>query len=597
MNQQYFASTTPQHQAFQLMANQQSNDNYTMISSPNNAFMRQQPFMNVVNQSTMNTLPQLYKQQINMQQQQSILSHQVINQRPNYLQQQYYAQSLQSTPKFFNSTSSAPLLTTSTCNNTQSFFDNNSHFTNSLVLSPEDEELLSHLHDNEMIMINNNNTTTLKTNSSNATPQVVDQKPQQQQSEPSPVNQQEDELSDFVADDNNANWKVSWTDSNREREWQLGEFPQFKACKKRKEFFTAQFENIWYKIPYKYHMLMKVKSFGKDYITVSQDTNGKPLTKKALSELNKNRVKCRVEICFEDGSPVLPSDGQQCCMSNTEHSFDGLNLKLGPFQFNICSYKYGYKKFRLNVILSARANGTQDDSEPTFTDVVTLQSPPFIIKSKKPIARPGAKKALQQANTSDSEQPTVQSPTENSQSDSSASKQTKSNKKGSKRSRESFQALVKATHSPKGLVTSQQPAAVATSPTLNSPRSSSQTSSGNTSPSTIAHYPINNNSYFSNSFEQEQIITPHDMEEQKRAFEHHLLSLLLNSINTPAQDMNQNLMIGNGMSFYQHVPLNLSQPPVQVNNWSYNEFENDLKKMKPNPHMVQNIQETNFDFE
>lgn len=559
----YFSSTPQQAAAFQMMnANQQSSP---IMSSPNNTFMRQS-FMNVVNQSTMNQsmnqLPQLYKQQINMHQQQQqtqhILNHQIINQRPNYLQQQYFAQSVQSTPKFFNSTS-APLLT---CNNTPTqFLDQNSQFTNSLVLSPEDEELLSHLHDSELMMSSNNNTQLA---------QVVEHQPQQQQSAPvfavtnsSPIN--DDNLSDFVTDDNSNNsnnWKVTWSDANREREWQLGDFPQFKACKKRKEFFTAQFENIWYKIPYKYHMLMKVKSFGNDYITVSQDSNGKPLTKKALSELNKNRVKCRVEICFEDGSPVLPSDGQQCCMSNTEHSFDGLNLKLGPFQFNICSYKYGYKKFRLNVILSSRVDSQQDDEEPKFQDVVTLQSPPFIIKSKKPIARPGAKKALLQQQLSDSEQtatPVVHSPTENSQSDSSGKQQAKT-KKGSKRSRESFQALVKATHSPQTLM---QHAPTATSP-LNSPRSNSQNSSGTVSPSTMAHYPTNNNGFFSNTFEQEQMVTPQDMEEQKRAFEHHLLSLLLNSINTPAQDIPPNMLIGNGLSFgnYQHVPLNLDRKSV-----------------------------------
>jgi hypothetical protein len=54
---------------------------------------------------------------------------------------------------------------------------------------------------------------------------------------------------------------------------------------------------------------------------------------------------------------------------------------LGPFQFNICSYKQEGKKFRLVLFVS--------DSEKTIAFTV---SPPFLIRAKKPIIRPGLKR-------------------------------------------------------------------------------------------------------------------------------------------------------------------------------------------------------------
>jgi len=150
---------------------------------------------------------------------------------------------------------------------------------------------------------------------------------------------------------------------------------------------------------------MKAKSFGADVATKDDQS-----------------IHCRVEIRFEDGSHVVPTDGQRTCMANTEKTFEGNNLKLGPFQFNICSYKYGYKKFKLWVFLSTK--GENDE----LHDVCILKSPGFVIKSKKPIVRPGAKKnasqpvdnkrkrveseeeSLSESNTQEKNSPIVSSP-------------------------------------------------------------------------------------------------------------------------------------------------------------------------------------------
>ncbi|KAG2386398.1 hypothetical protein C9374_002844 [Naegleria lovaniensis] len=369
-------------------------------------------------------------------------------------------------------------------------------------------------------------------------------------------------------------WQVEWLDSKREHEWELGEFPQFKACKKRKEFFTSQFETIWYKIPYKYHMLMKMNSFGNDYVSAATLTtqNAKQPSRKALNELNKNKVKCRVEICFEDGSPVLPGDGQPCCMSNTEHAFDGMNLKLGPFQFNICSYKYGYKKFRLLVILSVREGANTNSTN--YKDVVVLKSPPFVIKSKKPIARPGSKKQMQQAQdqsappsssasptssneAEDSPQTTpttttpVLSPEESTTTPTCGSQKpsltiSASNKKGAKRTRDQYQE----------------------NSSTSTPSSSSYVAASQ-SPFSAS------NMFASNLFDtcESLKLQGNYSPEQHTLMEQQLLTLLLGSMNPSPLNLANVVATPVNMPMCEHVVHDFSQPPT------WNTYERELKKM------------------
>lgn len=49
-------------------------------------------------------------------------------------------------------------------------------------------------------------------------------------------------------------WRVDWNETcQKEKEtWNLS-IPKFKYCKKRKEFFTEDWTDVWYKNPYKYN--------------------------------------------------------------------------------------------------------------------------------------------------------------------------------------------------------------------------------------------------------------------------------------------------------------------------------------------------------
>lgn len=398
-----------------------------------------------------------------------------------------------------------------------------------------------------------------------------------------------DPSSTNIVENNNAassnhqdSWQTEWLDSKREHEWELGEFPQFKACKKRKEFFTSQFETIWYKIPYKYHMLMKMNSFGNDYVSTATLTsqNAKQPSRKALNELNKNKVKCRVEICFEDGSPVLPGDGQPCCMSNTEHSFDGMNLKLGPFQFNICSYKYGYKKFRLLVILSVREGNTNSN---TYKDVVVLKSPPFVIKSKKPIARPGSKKQQQQQQASTSS--SSSSPNSSHEEDHDSPRTTVAS---------AATPLSPPEESSSPNETSPKPSMTLTFK-KGSKRTRDQESVGleNTSASTPSFYAAgaqspfsSSNMFASNLFDTCESLKLQGNSEQHTLMEQQLLTLLLGSMNPTVLDLPFTTTETHNnatTSTVHNIPIEVQQQQI-MNDFvdqspTWNTYERELKKM------------------
>lgn len=91
-------------------------------------------------------------------------------------------------------------------------------------------------------------------------------------------------------------------------------------------------------------------------------------------------VTCSIQVVYEDETRI-----KEECISKTETLFsfkeDEYQAKIGPFQFTICSYKHDGKKFRLRVVLVQ-----------TGIEVVSLLSPTFIIKAKKPISKPGTKK-------------------------------------------------------------------------------------------------------------------------------------------------------------------------------------------------------------
>lgn len=78
------------------------------------------------------------------------------------------------------------------------------------------------------------------------------------------------------------------------------------------------------------------------------------------------------------------------------------DIIVGPFQFNVCSYKYSGRKFKLVITLSNIIDGV---------DVCNLTSPPFLIKAKKPIVKPGIKSKKASAKTTEDSSDDATSPT------------------------------------------------------------------------------------------------------------------------------------------------------------------------------------------
>jgi len=86
-----------------------------------------------------------------------------------------------------------------------------------------------------------------------------------------------------------------------------------------------------------------------------------------------------VDVVYDDYGKI-----NEECLSKQDCSFilkdDEYQAKLGPFQFNVCSYKHEGKKFRL-VVTVLLGN----------VKCVSFTSPTFLIKAKKPIVKPGIK--------------------------------------------------------------------------------------------------------------------------------------------------------------------------------------------------------------
>lgn len=177
--------------------------------------------------------------------------------------------------------------------------------------------------------------------------------------------------------DTYASWSLQWVNNSKEHIWNVGN-PQFKFCKKRKEFYSDDMPSVWYKAPYKYHMSLEVGNM---------DEN-EPVT--ALLDLQ-----------FEDGQKVVYSNKSNAkrskktppssthelssgVVSNNENTFTHSGKKsevtIGPFTFNCCSYKFDGRKFRL-VLYLINQHGV----------CCYLYSSPILIRAKKPIVNKGSK--------------------------------------------------------------------------------------------------------------------------------------------------------------------------------------------------------------
>ena len=157
----------------------------------------------------------------------------------------------------------------------------------------------------------------------------------------------------------NTQWFSQWLSSTlqQQRESWIISTPKFKYCKKRKEFFTDDFTDTWYKSPYKYHMLLTTYNV-------------------------PSEVSVKLNLIYEDGSkvedenPVTITESTITKLKGTEEH----QHVIGPFQFNVCSYKHEGRKFKVQIAL------VLDEKV-----VYQMNSPSFIIKAKKPISKPGLK--------------------------------------------------------------------------------------------------------------------------------------------------------------------------------------------------------------
>lgn len=157
----------------------------------------------------------------------------------------------------------------------------------------------------------------------------------------------------------NTQWFSQWLSSTlqQQRESWIISTPKFKYCKKRKEFFTDDFTDTWYKSPYKYHMLLTTYNV-------------------------PSEVSVKLTLIYEDGTkvedenPVTITESTITKLKGTEEH----QHVIGPFQFNVCSYKHEGRKFKVQISLV---------SEEKI--IYQMNSPSFIIKAKKPISKPGLK--------------------------------------------------------------------------------------------------------------------------------------------------------------------------------------------------------------
>lgn len=166
-------------------------------------------------------------------------------------------------------------------------------------------------------------------------------------------------------------WTMQWYENattEQKNEWSFGT-PEFKYCKKRQEFFNKEFSKVWYKSPYKYNMMLKAEN------------------------LNVENLMVYLDVIYENGDFLKQGvDGVSRSENyfTAEKSISGSNedgkryeVKIGPFHFNVCSYKHDGRKFRIIVYVIVPG----EDSP-----VCGLVSPPFLMKAKKPICNPGIKK-------------------------------------------------------------------------------------------------------------------------------------------------------------------------------------------------------------
>lgn len=181
------------------------------------------------------------------------------------------------------------------------------------------------------------------------------------QEQPAPIVHQE------YLNGNVNGWLIQW---RQKRDWNICT-PKIKECKKKKDSYSDQFQSTLYKAPYKYH--------------INVQSNGMKIEESVIVQISLN---------FENGdniqhceTSVLSNGSREVKVQKFEKlSYaDSSEVTVGPFQFNVCSFRQNGRKFRLVLHLFA-----SPINMPTL--VCSIISPPFKIRAKKPIKNPGTRR-------------------------------------------------------------------------------------------------------------------------------------------------------------------------------------------------------------
>lgn len=208
--------------------------------------------------------------------------------------------------------------------------------------------------------------------------------------------------------DDDDGWIAQWFNEDKRKKWKL-KVPQFKYCKKRKEHFDKSFPETWYKAPYKYHMHLEVGNMLREenvlaQIDLNYEDGQRVLSQQKTKETKKSKKKKSKE--GEKEAEEEKKSADEPVITNNESYFNYQSntkstVTIGPFMYNICSYKQEGKKFRMVVYLYTLTNTTP--YHPFQTQPVDLNntanavlcccliSPSFTIRAKKPIVKPGIK--------------------------------------------------------------------------------------------------------------------------------------------------------------------------------------------------------------
>jgi len=158
-------------------------------------------------------------------------------------------------------------------------------------------------------------------------------------------------------------WIAHWYEVGYRSRWNISA-PQFKNCKAKVEEFDESFSNTWYKAPYKYHMLLDMEGVNpRDNIVATLTLafeNGEELPLDAVSH---NSAMVALAHFPNDHDDTIDEESR-------------FQSTVGPFQFNVCSYKEEGRRFRMKITLA-------DDN----VRIAELISSPFVIRAKKPVGR------------------------------------------------------------------------------------------------------------------------------------------------------------------------------------------------------------------